>query len=120
MSLHFVTPPYLSQRFLRVRRPFVLKACNASVLPVVVIEGVGFFAMNGVVANCGPLVRHAKGHTADVFNEQHDKGRPDNVPADDEESADDLYTNLSAIACDSAAGNSETEGSAAFLCRPQT
>jgi hypothetical protein len=45
--------------------------------------------MDHVVAGKELLFGHAEGYAADVFDEAHDEGGPDDVPADDEESADD-------------------------------
>ena len=98
----------------------MLVAGDAPVVAVVVFKGVGFFAVDGIVADLAHLVRHAEGHAADVFDEEHDEGRPDDVPAHDEEGADDLEADLAAVACDGAAGVRETEGRAAFFRCPET
>ena len=98
----------------------MLESRDAPVVPVVVFERVGFLAVDGVVANLAHLVRHAQRHAADVFDEAHDEGGPHDVPADDEEGADDLQADLPAVACDGSAGVGETKGRAAFLGCPET
>ena len=92
----------------------------AAIIAVVIFKRVGFLAMDGVVADLAHFVRHAQGHAADVFDEDHDEGGPDNVPTDDKEGADDLEADLAAVARDGAAGVGKAEGCAAFLCRPET
>lgn len=93
---------------------------NLPVVPVVVFERVGFFAVDGVVANLAHFVTHAEGDAADVFNEEHDEGCGEDVPADDEEGADDLEADLAAVAGDGAAGVGDAEGQAAFFGCPET
>ena len=104
----------------RVRQALVLEAGDLAVVAVVVFKGVGFLAVDGVVADFAHFVRHAQGHAADVLDEAHDERGPDNVPADDEEGADDLQPDLSAVARDGAAGVGEAEGRAAFFGCPET
>lgn len=60
--------------------------------------------MNGVVTQQHVLLTHAQRYTAYILDEEHDERGPDGVPADDEESADDLQPDLLAIAVDGAAG----------------
>lgn len=120
LSLHIMALPHFPERLLRVRGALMFEAGDASVIPVIVFERVGFFAVDGVVADFAHFVRHAQGHAADVFDEDHDQGRPDDVPADGEEGADDLKADLAAVAGDGAAGVGETEGRAAFLRCPET
>ena len=115
-----MTLPHLPKRLLRVRGTLVLKARNAPIVAVVVFEGVRFLAVDGVVADFAHFVRHAEGDAADVFDEHHDERGPDYVPADDEEGAHDLETDLAAVACDGAAGVGEAKGRAAFFRGPET
>ena len=104
----------------RVRQPLVLKAGDLAVVAVVVFKGIGLLAVDGVVADFAHFVRHAQGHAADVLDEAHDERGPNDVPADDEEGADDLQPDLSAVASDGAAGVGETKGRAAFFGCPET
>lgn len=120
LLLHIMALPHLPERLLRVRGPLVLKPRDAPVVAVVVFKGVGFLAVDGVVADFAHFVRHAQGHAADVFDKGHDEGGPGDVPADDEEGADDLEADLAAVACDGAARVGDAEGGAAFLCGPET
>ena len=99
---------------------WMFEASNASVIPVVVFESVGLFAVDSVVTDFQHLVAHFQRHAADVFDETHYQRGPDNVPADDEESTDDLETDLSAVAEDSTARVCDTESSTAFGSRPET
>lgn len=119
LAFHVVTLPHLPERLLRVRGALVLEARNAAVIAVVVFKRVRFLAVDGEVANLAHFVRHAQGHAADVLDEDHDEGRPDDVPADGEEGADDLEADLAAVARDGAAGVREAEGRAAFFCGPE-
>ena len=98
----------------------MLEARDAPVVAIVVFKGVGFLAVDGVVADLAHLVRHAQGHPAHVFDEAHDEGCPDDVPADDKEGTDDLQADLAAVAGDGAAGVGETKGRAAFFRGPET
>ena len=59
VSLNLMALPHLPKRLLRIRRPLMLKARNPSVIPVVVFKCVGFFAVDGIVADFAHLVRHA-------------------------------------------------------------
>ena len=93
---------------------------HAPIIPIVVFKCVWFLAVDGVVADFAHFVRHAQGYAADVFDEHHYEGGPDYVPADGEEGADYLEADLSAVACDCAAGVGETEGGTAFFCCPET
>ncbi len=111
---------HLAERLFGVRGALVLEAGDAPVVAVVVFKGVGFLAVDGVVANLAHFVRHAQGDAADVLDEAHDEGGPDDVPADDEEGADDLEADLAAVAGDGAAGVGEAEGRAAFFGGPET
>lgn len=120
LPLDVATLPHLPDRLLRVRGPLVLEAGEPPVVPVVVFKGVGFLAVDGVVADFAHLVRHAEGDAADVFDEAHDERGPDDVPADDEEGADDLQADLAAVAGDGPAGVRESEGGAAFLGCPES
>lgn len=61
-------------------------------------KGVRLFAMHGVVANLARGVGHAERDAQDVLDEDHDERGPDDVPADDEEGADDLEPHLPAVA----------------------
>ena len=76
--------------------------------------------MDGVVAHGAHFVRHPQRDAADVLDEAHDQRGRDDVPADDEEGAEDLETDLAAVAGDGAAGVGETEGGAALFCGPET
>ena len=118
--IQIMTPPHLPERLLRVRGPLVFKARDAPVVAVVVFKGIGFLAVDGVVANFAHFVRHAQGHAADVFDEDHDEGGPDDVPADGEEGADDLEADLSTVTGDGAARVGEAESGAAFFGGPET
>ena len=115
-----MTLPHLPKRLLRVRRPLMLIARHAPIVPIVVFKRVGFLAVDGVVADFAHFVRHAQGNAADVFDEHHDEGGPDDVPTDGEEGADDLQADLATVARDGAARVGETEGGAAFLGCPET
>ena len=119
LPLHVVALAHFPEGLLRVRGPLVLEAGEAPVVAVVVFKGVGLFAVDGVVADFAHFVRHAEGHAADVFDEDHDEGGPDDVPADNKEGADDLEADLSPVAGDGTARVGDTEGSAAFLGRPE-
>ena len=112
--------PHLTECLLRVRGTLMLITRHAPIVAVVVFKGVRFLAVDGVVADFAHFVRHAQGHAADVFDEDHDEGRPDDVPADDEEGADDLQADLTAVARDGAAGVGQTEGGATFFRCPET
>ena len=90
LPLDLMTLPHLPKRLLRVRRALVFEARDAPIIPIVVFKGIRFLAVDGVVTDFAHFVRHAQGDAADVFDEDHDEGGPDNVPADDEEGADDL------------------------------
>ena len=98
----------------------VAAAAAAEQAAVVVGEGVGLLAVDGVVADLEHLVRHAQRDAADELDEHHDERRPDDVPADDEEGADDLEPDLLAVAGDGAAGVGDAEGGAAFGGGPET
>ena len=87
---------------------------------VVMRERVRFLAVDGPVADFEFLVAHAQRHAADVFDEDHDQGGPHQIPADNEERADDLQPDLLAVAGDGAAGVGEAEGGAAFGGGPET
>ena len=63
---------------------------DVSVFAVVVLERVGFFAVDGKVTFSELVLGHTQGDTADVLDENHDQRSPDDVPADDEQSTDDL------------------------------
>ena len=93
---------------------------DAPVVAVVVFESVRLLAVDGVVADFKLLVGHAEGDAADVFDEAHDEGGPDNVPADNKESSDDLETDLAAIAGNRTSGVGDTKSSAALLRGPET
>ena len=75
--------------------------------------------MNGIIADLAQLICHAQGHAADVFDEHHDEGSPDDVPANDEEGADDLETDLAAVARDCSAWVGDAESRAAFFRSPE-
>ena len=112
--------PHLTECLLRVRGALMLITRHAPIVAVVVFKGVGFLAVDGVVADFAHFVRHAQGHAADVLDEDHDQGRPDDVPADDEEGADDLQADLSAVARDGTARVGQTEGGATLFRCPET
>ena len=76
-------------------------------------KGIRFLAMDREIADFEFLVAHAQGDAADVLDEEHDEGGPDDVPADDEEGADDLQPDLFAVARDGAAGVCDAESGAA-------
>lgn len=67
-------------------------------LDVIVGKGVWLLAVDGVITNLEMFLRHAEWDTEDILDEDHDQGGPDDVPADDEESADYLEPDLLAIA----------------------
>jgi hypothetical protein len=54
------------------------------------------------------------------LDETHDQRGPDDIPADDEESADDLKPDLLAVASDGTTGVGDTESGAALCCSPET
>ena len=99
---------------------WMLEASNTSVVSIIVFKSIWLLAVDSIVADFTHLVGHSQRHAADVFDENHDQRGPDNVPADDEKSADDLETNLSAIAENSTARVGDTESSTAFGSRPET
>jgi hypothetical protein len=72
---------------------------------VEVRKRVRLFSVHGVVANLAGGVGHAERDAQDVLDEDHDEGRPDDVPANDEECADDLEPDLLAVAVNSALQN---------------
>lgn len=72
-------------------------------------EAVSALAVDGGVTDQHVLLAHAQRHAADVLDEEHDKGGPDGVPADDEQGADDLKPDLLAVAVDCATGVGVTE-----------
>ena len=78
----------------------------------VVVEAVGFLAVDGVVADEELFVGHAQGDAADVFDEAQNQRGPNEIPADDEEGADDLQPDLFAVAVDGAARVGQAEGRA--------
>jgi len=84
------------------------------VLVVVVCESVWLFAVDGVITDLHLLLAHAQGNAAHVLDEAHDERCPHNVPADDEESAHDLETNLSWVALNRSTGVGGTESCATF------
>lgn len=92
---------------------------NSSICSIVILEGVWLLPVDRKVTHGQILIAHAQGNPADVFDEDHDEGSPGDVPADDEEGADDLDADLAAVACHGTAGVSETEGGAAFGCGPE-
>ena len=112
--------PHLPDSLLFVSHALMLEASNTSVIPIVVFKSVWLLAVDSIVTNLQHLVGHSQRHTADEFDETHDQRGPDNVPTDDEESADNLETNLSAIAKNSTARVGDTESSTAFGSRPET
>ena len=76
--------------------------------------------MDGEVTDPQVFLGHAQRNTADIFDEAHDEGGPDDVPADDEESTDNLEANLPTVSCDGAAGVGNAKGCAALLGSPET
>ena len=87
---------------------------------VVMGKGVGFFAVDGKVADFEHLVRHAQRDPTDILDENHDQGGPHDVPADDEQSADDLEPDLLPVPCNGAARVGDTKGGAALCSCPKT
>ena len=73
-------------------------------------EDVRLLAVHGEVADEQLLLGHAQGHAQHVLDEQQDGGRPEEVPGDDEEGADDLQADLAAEAVDGAARQAGAEG----------
>lgn len=121
MSLIVFRRPKLSDSLFLIRKlARVFKSSHTPVIPVVVFERIWFFTVDSVVTNLAHFVGHAEGYAADIFDEHHDQGGDDNVPADDEKGADDLETNLAAVAGDSSTRVGDAEGGAAFLCCPET
>ena len=117
---HFPQRPHLLQRPLLVRHlPLMLISSNATIIPIVVFKGIGFFAVHRIIPDLAQLIRHAQGHAADVFDEDHDEGGPEDVPADDEKGADDLETDLTAVARDCSAWIGDAESRTAFFCGPE-
>ena len=98
----------------------LMVGASAEEATVVVGEGVGLLAVDGVVADLEHLVGHAQRDAAYKLDEDHDERRPHEVPADDEQRADDLQPNLLAVAGDGAAGVADAEGGAAFGGGPET
>lgn len=72
--------------------------------------------VNCVVANLTCGIAHAQRNAENVPDEDHDQRRPDDVPADDEKSADDLKPDLFAITVNGAAWVGQAEGCAAGGC----
>jgi len=66
----------------------------------VVGEAVSGLAVDRGIAEQHVLLAHAQRYAADVLDEEHDEGRPDGVPANDEQGADDLQPDLLAVAVD--------------------
>ena len=121
MASVILTSPQLSDSFFLIGRfPGVLIASQAPVIAIVVFKCVWFLTVNSVVADFAHFVRHAEGDPADVFDEAHDERCPDDVPADDEKSANDLETDLAAVTGDGAARIGDAKGSAAFFGSPET
>ena len=120
LPIHLMTLPNLPKRLLRIRRPLMLIPRHAPIIPIVVFKRIRFLPVDRIIADFAHFVRHAQGDAADVFDEDHDEGGPDYVPADGEEGADDLEADLAAVACDGAAGVREAEGGAAFFCGPES
>ena len=89
-------------------------------LNVVMCKGIWFLAMDSIISNFHLLLRHAEWDATDKLDEAHDEGRPDDVPADDEEAADELKPDLFAIAIDGAAIICHAEGSATLCCGKET
>ena len=81
--------------------------------PIVVGERVRHLMVNGVVTNLARRFAHPQRDPENVSDEDHDQRRPDDVPADDEKSADDLEPDLLAIAVDGTARVGQTERCAA-------
>lgn len=71
-------------------------------------------AVNRVVADEHVVLGHAKRDSADVLDEQHDQARPDQVPANDEEGANNLDPDLSTVVVNGTTGVCETESQATF------
>jgi hypothetical protein len=72
--------------------------------------------MNRIVANLARGIAHAQRNAENVPDEEHDQRRPDDVPADNEKSADDLKPDLLAIAIDGTTRVGQAEGCAAGGC----
>ncbi len=121
LPAHIPRSPHLPQHLLLIRHlPRMLIPGNPSVIAVVILKRVRFFAVNGVIPDFAHFIRHAQGDAADEFDEHHNKGGPDDVPADDEEGADNLEADLAAVACDGAARVGDAEGGAALFGGPET
>jgi hypothetical protein len=75
--------------------------------------------MDSIVANLACGIAHAERNAQHILDEEHDERRPDDVPADDEEGADDLQPDLLAVAFDGSARVGESKGLAAFDCGKQ-
>lgn len=93
---------------------------NFAVVAIIVLKSVGFFAVDGEIADFETGVVHAEGDAADVFDEDHDQACPDYVPADDEAGACDLDADLAAVAGDGATGVGDAEGGAALFGGPES
>ena len=94
--------------------------CHGPICSIVILKRIRFLSVDGEISLPQILIAHAQGNAADIFDEDHDEGGPNDVPADDEEGADDLKTDLAAITCDSTAGVGQAEGSATFDGGPET
>jgi len=107
---------------------FTLDVCNVSrlalaatapfdiiVVLAVVEEGIWKLAVNFGVTDHELLVAVTEWDAHDVFDEEANSGCPEQIPADDEEEADDLQPDLSAVAVDGSTGVNSAEGLAALI-----
>jgi hypothetical protein len=51
----------------------------------IIIEAIWIFSMNRLISNQQCLFRHPQRHSTDVLDKEHDQGRPDQVPPNDEQ-----------------------------------
>lgn len=89
-------------------------------IAIIMRKRIRLLAMNSKITHLQHFIAQAQGHAADVFDKAHDQRCPHDVPADDEERADDLQPDLLAVAGDGAAGVRDAEGGAAVGGRPET
>lgn len=87
---------------------------------VVVGKGVGLFLVNCIITDHALLIGHSKRNAHDVFDEEHDEGGPDDVPAYNEESTNNLEPYLLAIPINGTTGRSNSERSGTSLSGKNT
>lgn len=80
---------------------------------------VRLLAVDRVVAHEQGLLAHAQRDPAHVLDEQHDEGRPHEVPPNHEHGAGELVAQLDAVAGDRATGVGQPEGGAPVDRGPQ-